>query len=258
MSPLPMIPRPAPASGLLAAALGLAIATAHAQAPAPAGKATPATPAAAADDSQHQLQLASRQYAEMQQMLALDTRCKWLEPIARTALEASAQERLAWFNAHGGEPGHPEAAARQAVAARAALACNSPEAQELAQAIRYGTWQMRVSWALRGEALLPGAGRPDWFKDKSTVAMHRAALEEAASGLEDTYGASIKRARKAVREEAEALLAVRCTASDKACPATTLDAGARAHADAWVKQAERYAAALSGTRDKVGAPPPAR
>jgi hypothetical protein len=34
-------------------------------------------------------------YSDIQRMLALDDHCHWLEPIARTALEVTAQERLA-------------------------------------------------------------------------------------------------------------------------------------------------------------------
>ncbi|WP_374013075.1 hypothetical protein [Pseudoxanthomonas koreensis] len=237
-----------PALRLLAACLGLAVASAHAET-------APAT-TPAADKTQEHLQLASRQYAELQQMLALDERCHWLEPAARTALDATAQERMAWFNSHGGQAGHPEAAAKAAIAAKAALDCNSPEAKGLAHAIRYGSWQMRTTWALRGDALLSGADRPAWLKGKSSVHTHRAALVEAIQGLEAKYGVSIQNAKPKVRQEAEALLAVRCTGADNGCPKAEQSAAKRAYAEAWLKQAERYAAVLSKTKDKVGAPPP--
>ncbi|KAF1686617.1 hypothetical protein B1992_06820 [Pseudoxanthomonas broegbernensis] len=248
MSPIPTSRRISPALGLLTAALGLALGSAHAE------TAKPATDEA---DPTQQLQLASRQYAELQQMLSLDKRCHWLEPAARTALDATAQERLAWFNAHGGQAGHPEAAARQAVAAEASLDCTSEKAKGLSKAIQYASWQMRVTWALRGEALLDGTGRPAWYKGKSGIAAaHRAALEEAAKGLEAKHGVSIQRIRPGIRQEAESLLAVRCTAADRECPKADSPA-LRAYAEEWLKQAERYAAVLSKTKDKVGAPPQA-
>ena len=240
-----------PALGLLALACGTALAAPPA-APAP----RPATAPAAPDPAQ-QLQLASRQYAELQQMLALDKRCHWLEPIARTAMEATALERLAWFDSHGGTSGQAQAAAEQAIASEASLDCKSGRAISLAEGVRHAAWQMRVTWALRGEAMLDAPGRPAWFKGKSSVAGQRAALQEAVSGLEFRYGTSIVNAKTGIQQEASRMLAVRCTASDANCHPEEDSPAFRSYADQWLKQAETYAAALLRAKDKVGSPPDA-
>ena len=240
-----------PALGLLALACGTALAAPPA-APASRPAAAPAAP-----DPVQQLQLASRQYAELQQMLALDQRCHWLEPIARTAMEATAQERLAWFDSHGGTAGHAQAAAEQAIASEASLDCKSGKANSLAEGVRHAAWQMRVTWALRAEALLDAPDRPAWFKGKSSVAGQRAALQETVATLLSRYDVSIKAAQAGIQKEAEQMLATRCTAADSGCRPENGSATTHTYAREWLKQAEAYAAALSGVRDKVGSPPDA-
>lgn len=238
-----------PALGLLALACGTALAAPPA-APASRPAAAPAAP-----DPAQQLQLASRQYAELQQMLALDKRCHWLEPIARTAVEATAQERLAWFDSHGGTSGQAQASAEQAIAREASLDCKSGKANSLAEGVRHAAWQMRVTWALRAEALLDTSDRPAWFKGKSSVAGQRAALQETVATLRSRYDVSIKAAQAGIQQEAERMLATRCTAADAGCRLESASPATRAYAREWLKQAEAYAAALLRVTDKVGAPP---
>lgn len=238
---------PSMQQSLLTVALGLmAAGAAHAAAPA----ASPSTP-----PKTQQLELASRQYAELQQMLALDARCQWLEPIARTAVEATAKERLAWFASEGGKVEQAQDAADKAIAREASLDCKSDRAATLAEAVRYAAWQMRVTWALRAEALLDTGNRPAWFKGKSSVASQRAVLQETAATLESRYGVSVKNARTGIQTEAAQLLAVRCTASDAGCRVENDSPAYRSYADEWIKQAEAYAIALAKAKDKIGTPP---
>lgn len=188
-----------------------------------------------------QRELAGRQVEELDRMLALDTRCNWLDPAARAALAATAEERRAWLAWQNGEPAAPQPAD---------ASCSN---KEVRTAVEYGSWQMRVTWALRAHALLDRSGATSWQSGLSSVEAQRAALQEASDGLEARYAASIQQARPGIESEAQQMLATRCQAT--ACPTLPHDPAFAAYADVWLKQAEAYAVVLAGMEDKLGAPP---
>lgn len=249
-----------PARRLAPALSGLALALACAGATADDGPASaPATPASDATGSdaaaaRQALESAARQVGELHRMLAQDERCKWLEPVARTALQATLQERLAWLDAQGADTAQARQQAETAARASASkLDCKSQQAQTLAHAAQFGTWQMRITWALRAEALLDQNDRPAWMKGKSKVSAQRDDLAQALSLLQSRHSAAVTRARKSIVPDAQKYLAVRCGSGDASCDPAS--AGNPAYAEAWVQQAEAYAAALAHTSDKIGQPP---
>lgn len=208
--------------------------------------ATPSSPVA----------MGHEQYAQLSQMQALGTRCGWLEPVAAKALTLTVAERGDWLQSQGATAASLAADAATGKAKAAKVACESPEAAGHERAIRFASWQMRVTWALRAEALLPGKGRPAWFAGRSNVESQRSALEQAIDGLRAKYPESIAPAIGGIATEAAGFLAQACPGkSAQACPKTDADAAARRYATAWVKHAEAYAAVLARAKDKIGAPP---
>jgi len=235
----------------LAAIIALTLGVA-ACAPASAPAAAPVSPPAAlpvfelpAPATPEQRALGGRQVEELDRMLALDARCKWLEPAAHAALSATAAERRAWLAWQGGEP---------APAQSVEPPC---EDTKLRDSIQYGAWQMRVTWALRAHALLGGDDQPVWLSGLSSVDAQRDALQQASDGLEATYAASIQQARPGIEQDAHRMLAARCNAKAEAdaCPELPRDAAFETYAEAWLQQAEAYAAMLATVDDKIGAPP---
>lgn len=235
----------------LAAAIALTLGVTACAPAAPPGDAAPRTveplptfdiPAPATEE---QRTLAGRQVEELDRMLALDARCNWLDPAARSALAATAAERRAWLAWQGGEPADPQAGKP------------SCDDEQLRTAIQYGAWQMRVTWALRAHALLDGADRPAWLSGLSTAGGQRDALQEASDGLDARYAASIQQARPGIERETQQMLAARCNARTRAeaCPNLPRDAAFSTYAERWLEQAEAYAAVLATVDDKIGTPP---
>lgn len=222
---------------------------------APTTAATPqaAAPVALEKPTDKALILAPRQYAEMRQMLALDERCHWLGAAEKAAIAGSAQERLAWLGVWG-DTSQAEAAASTALEQFASIDCSSAKAVELGKAVQHGAWQMRITWALRGAALLGGPGRPAWLGEVGGLDRHRAVLEETATALETKYP-DVRNARQAITSETDRVVAVLCPAGQ--CPAVehVADAGKlRDYAQAWIKGAQAYADALAQTPDRIGEP----
>lgn len=100
------------------------------------------------------------QYVQMQDMAALDDRCQWLEPLARKALEASIQERLATLAYLDGDIAAAKTEASAIALSKANFDCNSEEATQFHDAVHTMTWQMRVTWVMRGYALAQQATGP--------------------------------------------------------------------------------------------------
>lgn len=194
-----------------------------------------------------------RQYGELRQMAYLDERCKWLDPAARAALDASSQERLGWYLSQGGESETAESAAASSIAQKANLDCSSPQAEALAQGIHYGTWQMRVTWAIRAHALLPSDESHEWMKGKSSVQSHASTLEAVLLTLRDRYQIPDATVQN-LSDQARQMLASRCKAGDKKCPTSDQQPAFKTYAEQWLKQAETYAQALATADDKVGLP----
>lgn len=207
----------------------------------------PATPA--------EKEQATLQYAQIHLMSSLAKRCQWLGEIEQLAVNAALKEREAWIQWQHLDMGQATAKAAELDGKNAGIACDSAEGKQFREGIAYGAWQMRSSWALRGYTLLPGQDQPAWYAGKSSVAQHRAALEAAIAGLKGISANAIQVSLERFRSEAGALLAVRCKAQDKQCPALKADAGYRIYAEQVLAQTETYAAALENVQDKTGAPP---
>jgi hypothetical protein len=95
------------------------------------------------------------------------------------------------------------------------------------------------------------AGQP-----QASVSKQRAALQEALNTmLQARYAGSLKLALPGIQQEAAKMLAIRCTAADTGCKLEDTSPAFRSYAEAWLKQAETYAAALAKVKDKVGSPP---
>ena len=195
------------------------------------------------------------QYAQISLMANMAKRCQWLGEIEQLAVNAALKEREAWIQWLQLDMGQATAKATELEGKNAGIACDSAEGQQFREGIAYGAWQMRSSWALRGYTLLPGQDQPAWYAGKSSVAQHRAALEAAIAGLKGISANAIQVSLERFRSEAGALLAVRCKAQDKQCPALKADAGYRLYAEQVLAQTETYAAALENVQDKTGAPP---
>ncbi|HET6396420.1 MAG TPA: hypothetical protein VFF91_06225 [Pseudoxanthomonas sp.] len=242
----------------LAAAIGLLFIAATGVA-AEGNNPAPDKPAATApkplSPAERERLLAVRQYAELHDMLALDSRCHWLDPVGRAAIEATANERLAWYVSRGWDQTEAVTAARDAVARRAGQACNDEAGGKLGKAVQFGAWQMRVTWALRGAAMLPGKDKPAWFAGKSSVSQHRTALETAAAGIEAFNPEPVAKAKPAILQAVQDMLPVRCKSAEKGCPPPPRDARQAAYAETWVRQAELFADTLAKAKDKVGKPP---
>ena len=205
--------------------------------------------------SQAEKDQAILQYAQISLMASLAKRCQWLGDIEQLAVNAALKEREAWIQWQQLDMAQANAKAAELNSKNAGIACSSAEGAQHRAAIAYGAWQMRSSWALRGYSLLPGDGQPRWHEGKSSVASHRAALEDAIAGLKKLSAESIEGSLDTLRGQASALLAVRCKAQDKQCPALKADAGYRIYAEQVLAQTETYAAALENVQDKTGAPP---
>lgn len=207
--------------------------------------------------TQQQKDAAPLQYAQMRLMEALGNRCRWLGPAERAAVSASIAERQAWMEWQGLDMAGAQAQAEGLIGPSQRIDCNSAEGEQQRLGLGYGAWQMRSSWALRGQAMLPGAERPGWLAGKSSVGKHQAALDEAVAGLKAIEASSVERSQQMFRQEAEQMLAVRCEAADRDCPSAGADPGFRNYAETVIKQAEDYAQVLSQTDDKSGQPPEA-
>lgn len=235
---------------LLAFTTACSAASPPAQVAEPAAAAPPQTTVTA-----EQKQAVYRQYAQMRQIEALGNRCDWLGPMEAAAVSASAEERHAWLVWQELDTVEATTQADALIGKIAQLDCDSSEGRELRVGAGHAAWQMRSSWALRGEAMLPGEGRPDWFQGKSNVAEHRAALDEAVAGLKAISKESAESSQAMFRQKAEEMLLVRCTAADRDCPAANADAELRAYSEQVIRQAEEFAQLLSQADDKTGRPP---
>ncbi len=204
-----------------------------------------ATAPAAAPTQQAQLQ-----HLELTRMQLIDDRCHWLDPTSRVALDATEAERRAWL--HEAAPGQGATPADITANAERAKAVSCTSNSD-ATAIRYGAWQMRVTWALRAYALLDGKDRPAWFAQQSPVRAHRAALEETLAALNEKFGTSIAGSLPGIESEARQMLALHCLAKPQRCESVPGSAHGKDYARVWVQQSARFATALAA--DPVKLPP---
>lgn len=215
----------------------------------------PATPAPALEQpDDKQLGFDMRQYAELQQMLALGTRCEWLQPAERTAIANTAEERLAWLALWDGDTAQAEAGAREAVARSESTDCGDESGEDLRKSVLYGAWQMRITWALRAHALLDTAERPAWIKGLSQAGEYRAVLDETLQALSERYKDDIGNALSDIQIETERALASTCPESRTDCPESVESPEFAAYASTWIRLSEDYAAVLAETPDRIGEP----
>lgn len=193
-------------------------------------------------------QLVARQYAEYSEIRALGERCKWFGALERQGLESTLHERKAWLVANGGDPGQAEAQARKRIEDAAGFPCTGPKADLRQHEIKRVVWQTTVTWTLRGEALLDGAGRPAWYRGQSKVAAQRAALERRTAELQAEFAKSLDPARPRIQAEAEKMLRLACRPqkdAKTACPEVPAeDAPLKDYARTWVAESEAFAAVL--------------
>lgn len=254
-TPTTRMPALAATALLLAAASGTVAAVNGAE-PAKKPAAAAATALRPAQPTAQQLDLAARQYVDLRRMLALSDRCKWLPEAERVAVDNSAAERRAWLTLWGSDLAKVETSVAAGIKGDDNVVCGNPAAAKVKDAIVYGAWQMRSTWAMRGQALLDGPGRPEWFKGLSPVAKHRVVLEQTAKSLQAKYADTLGRTRPAVLKDAEQMLAATCATSKPSCPPRGDDPQFTAYAKEWIALADRYATVLATTKDKLGEPPP--
>jgi hypothetical protein len=209
-----------------------------------------AATAAAPTATSSPAQLAQLQYLELTRMQLIDDRCHWLPATARVALDATAAERKAWLQDKA--PGQTTSAAEVESNTKQANAVVCTDTN-LATGVRYGAWQMRITWTLRAQALLDGNGRPAWFSQQSPVLPYRKTLEETLAALNEKYGSSIENSRPGIEQEAVQMLALACPSKPHQCPAGETSGYGRNYAQAWVQQSARFAEALA--KDPVKLPP---
>lgn len=211
-----------------------------------------ASTASAAPSVTPPVQQAQLQHLELTRMQLIDDRCHWLDSTSRAALDATTAERLAWLQEAA--PGQGAAPADIAANAERAKAVECTASTDRL-AIRYGTWQMRITWALRAQALLDGADRPAWFAQQSPVRPYRAALDETLAALKERYGSDIANSRSAIEAEAVQMLAVYCPNKPQRCKSEPATSHGKDYARIWVQQSAKFAAALAVDPDKLPLPP---
>lgn len=207
---------------------------------------------AAANEPTPEALQAQRQYVELTEMQLLDSRCHWLDATSRAALDATLAERKAWLSDQSAQllvnpPGADAAKARSK-----STPCDNPQ---IAHAIRYGSWQMRVTWLLRAHSLLPGTPQPAWFQAQSPVLAYRKSLDETLGALRSRYGADILQSQPGIQQQALRMLAAACPKAPHKCPTDAGSAPSKTLATVWVQQATQFARVLDRDPIKLPAPP---
>lgn len=209
-----------------------------------AGAATNATPAA----PDPQIQRAQQHQLELHRMQLIDDRCKLLDITSRAALDATAAERLAWLRDKA--PQQMPTPADISSASEKANAVDCRSGQEVI-GVRRGAWQMRITWALRAEALLPAEGRPQWLATQSPVIPYQQPLQETLAALQDKYGGSINTSRPRIAAESIKLLAKACPQKPHRCPVETAGEFSKDYAEEWLRHTTLFAQLLAKDPDKV-------
>lgn len=196
------------------------------------------------------VQQVQRQHLELTRMQLIDDRCHWLDATSRIALDATVAERRAWLQDKApGQDSNPTDIATNTEQAKAVDCASARDAT----ATRFGAWQMRVTWALRAQALLDGGERPAWFSRQSPVLPFRKALDETLAALTEKYGSSIAISRPGIEREAVQMLALACPGKSHNCPAEDSAGYGKDYALVWVQQSAKFAEALA--KDPVKLPP---
>ena len=242
--------------GTLTAALLLAASTTACQGkplPEKVADATEAPPPAQPLTAEQKTQ-AQRSFMDLSRMQLIDDRCHWLDTTSRAAVNATAAEREAWLGQLGPEFAIPAKDSASNIELAGTVDCNKASDK---QSVLYGAWQMRVTWALRAQALLDGADRPKWFAKQSPTLPYRQALDETRTAITERHGEYMEKAVfPGILDEAIQMLAMVCPNEPKQCPVDAA-AGApksgKAYAHVWVQEATKFAEVLA--QDPVKLPP---
>jgi len=199
---------------------------------------------------------AAKYRIELQQLQYVDDKCQWLDATSRTALDITVEEQAAWVldKASADALELPEVFNE----ARAKAETTTCDDEQMQLRFRYTTWQQRVTWALRAQALLDGEGRPQWFAEQSPLLAYRKALDETVDELKEQYKASISAFQPQFEAEAVQLLSLICPNAPHQCPVEESEADVsepygKAYAEVWVQKAAVFAEALD--KDPVKVPP---
>jgi len=195
---------------------------------------------------------------EMQQLQYVDDKCHWLDPTSRTALDITVEEQAAWLvDKESADALELPDVFSEARAKAETTACDD---DQMKVQFHYLTWQQRITWALRAQALLDGEGRPAWFAAQSPVLAYREALNETVDAIKAQYEGSIAPFQPRFEAEAVEALSKICPNAPHECPApapaSELGSDApfgKAYAEVWVHSATAFAEALS--KDPVKLPP---
>jgi len=218
--------------------------------------ATPTTQSVSDAKDDDQIENAAKYRIELQQLQYVDDKCHWLDATSRVALDITVEEQAAWVL---------DKASSKALElpdvfneARAKAETTTCDDDQMKVRFLYTTWQQRVTWALRAQAMLDGEGRPTWFAQQSPVRAWRKALDETVDALKEQYEASISAFQPQFETEAIQLLSLVCPNAPHQCPVEGVEVDAtkpygKAYAEVWVKSATTFAQALD--KDPVKVPP---
>jgi len=199
---------------------------------------------------------AAKYRIELQQLQYVDDKCQWLDPTSRVALDITVEEQAAWVldKASAGALELPEVFNE----ARAKAETTTCDDEQMKVRFRYTTWQQRITWALRAQAMLDGEGRPAWFAEQSPVLAYRESLDETVAAMKEQFEASISAFQLQFEAEAVQSLSLLCPNAPHQCPLEkaedeTGEPFGKAYAEVWVKSAVAFAQALD--KDPVKFPP---
>jgi len=195
-----------------------------------------------------QVENAAKYRIELQQLQYVDDKCQWLDPTSRLVLDITLDERTAWVvdKASADALELPDVF-NEARAKAETTACDDAE---MKVRFRYITWQQRITWALRAQALLDGGeGRPEWFAVQSPVLAYRQSLDETVEAMKVQFEANINAFQPQFEAEAVQALSLLCPNAPHQCPLEktedeTGESFGKAYAEVWVKSATAFAQAL--------------
>jgi len=205
-----------------------------------------------------QVENAAKYRIELQQLQYVDDKCQWLDATSRTALDITVAEQAAWVvdKASADALELPEVF-NEARAKAETTACDDAD---MKLKFRYTTWQQRITWALRAQALLDGEGRPEWFAAQSPVLDYRQTLDETVEAMKAQFEANIVAFQPKFEAEAAQALSLLCPNAPHQCPLekaeTEPEPGesfGKAYADVWMSSTTAFAQALD--QDPVKFPP---
>jgi len=192
---------------------------------------------------------------ELQQLQYVDDKCHWLDATSRVALDITVAEQAAWVL----DNASADALERPEVFNEAKAETTTCDDAEMKVRFRYTTWQQRITWILRAQALLDGEGRPEWFAEQSPVLAYREMLDGTVEAMKAQFEAEIAAFQPRFEAEAMQVLSLLCPNAPHACSldgVEMMNLGAsfgKAYAEVWIQSATAFVQALA--KDPVKLPP---